>query len=382
MDVQYMAPAELIPYGKNAKRHPADQVKLIANSIKQFGFQQPIVVDKDNVVIIGHGRLLASKRLKLKEVPVVKVENLSEDEVRALRLADNSVAESEWNLDLLAQEIADIDLDMGDFGIDLKLDDIETDVEDSDEDEFVDDRPASVRHNVFENQELAQFPANNYYGIPTMMPTQTIGSQMLRFMDFLEVENPGDYIAHFYYDDFKFMQAWRNPDKYIDRLRQFKAVVSPDFSLYTDFPRALQILSCYRRQWVGTYWQRMGLDVIPDVVWGDKKSFDYCFLGIPEGGTVAISTVGVAANKYWNGSEGEMFRDGYNEMIRRIQPSTILFYGDMIEGLEGNIIRCPSYYEQKRALLNAQKGIKDGKKKKEKSAEAPTEETGAETAER
>ena len=59
MDIQYLAPADLIPYGKNAKRHPAEQVKLIANSIKQFGFQQPIVVDKDNVVVIGHGRLLA-----------------------------------------------------------------------------------------------------------------------------------------------------------------------------------------------------------------------------------------------------------------------------------------------------------------------------------
>lgn len=59
MDIQYISPSELVPYGKNAKRHPAEQVKLIANSIREFGFQQPIVVDKNNVVIIGHGRLLA-----------------------------------------------------------------------------------------------------------------------------------------------------------------------------------------------------------------------------------------------------------------------------------------------------------------------------------
>ena len=59
MNVEYIAPGELTPYGKNAKRHPAEQVKRIANSIKEFGFQQPIVVDKDNIVIIGHGRLLA-----------------------------------------------------------------------------------------------------------------------------------------------------------------------------------------------------------------------------------------------------------------------------------------------------------------------------------
>lgn len=361
-----MAPAELIPYGKNAKRHPAEQVKLIANSIKQFGFQQPIVVGKDNVVVIGHGRLLASKRLKLKQVPVVRVDNLTEDQIKALRLADNSVAESEWNLDLLAEEIADIDLDMGDFGIDLDLSEDEdesgNDGEDDGDFDDLDLRPASVKHNVFENQELRQFAADNYYGIPSMYSTQTTGAQMLRFMDWNEVDDPENYIAHFYYDDFKFIQAWRNPDKYVDKLKKFKAVVSPDFSLYTDFPRCLQILSCYRRQWVGAYWQMQGLDVIPDVVWGDEKSFDYCFLGIPEGGTVAVSTVGVANDKYWNGSQGEMFRAGYNEMLKRLSPSTILFYGDMLEGLDGNIIRCPSYYEQKRALLNAQKEVKDGKR--------------------
>ena len=360
MNVEYMAPSELIPYGKNAKRHPAEQVKLIANSIKQFGFQQPIVVDKDNVVVIGHGRLLASKRLKLAQVPVVRVDNLTEDQIRALRLADNSVAESEWNLDLLAEEIADIDLDMGDFGITLDLD-LDDSTDDEDEDDFeVDTQRAAVKHNVFENQERRQFAADNYYGIPSMYATNTVGDQMLRFMDWNEVEDPENYIAHFYYDDFKFIQAWRNPDKYVDRLRKFKAVVSPDFSLYTDFPRALQILSCYRRQWVGAYWQSMGLDVIPDVVWGDEKSFDYCFLGIPEGGTVAVSTVGVANDKTWNGAEGEMFRAGYSEMMKRLAPSTVMFYGDMIEGLEGNIIRCPSYYEQKRALLNKQKGVKNG----------------------
>ena len=62
MDIEYIKPSELIPYSKNAKKHPAEQIRLIANSIREFGFQQPIVVDKDNVVIVGHGRLLASKR--------------------------------------------------------------------------------------------------------------------------------------------------------------------------------------------------------------------------------------------------------------------------------------------------------------------------------
>ena len=109
----------------------------------------------------------------------------------------------------------------------------------------------------------------------------------------------------------------------------------------------MQILSCYRRQWCGAYWQALGLDVIPDVVWGDKESYEFCFDGIPKGGTVAVSSVGVKNDEEWNNKKGQLFIDGYNEMLKRLKPETILFYGKLIDGLEGNIIRIPSYYEEK-----------------------------------
>lgn len=210
-------------------------------------------------------------------------------------------------------------------------------------------RDPSCQHNVFENQELMQFPAESFYGMPEMEPTQTAGDKMCRFMDYNQIpaKERKDYIAHFYYDDYKFMSAWRHPEKYLPRLREFKAVISPDFSLYTDFPRALQILSCYRRQWCGAFWQYSGIDVIPDVVWGDEKSFDYCFDGIPEGGTVCVSTVGCINNKDWNGEQGSMFLAGYNEMIKRLKPKTIIVYGHMLEGLTGNIINIPDYFRAK-----------------------------------
>lgn len=344
MKVTMMRTAMLKPYEKNAKTHPAEQVARIAKSIEEFGWQQPLVVDKDNVVIIGHGRLMAAKKLGQKQVPVVKADSLNEEQIRALRLADNKTAESSWDDGLLRLSLDEItDIDMTDFGFNLNFDD-----DDGDDDlDDVDLRDPSCQHNVFENQERMQFETDSFYGMPKMEPTQTVGDQMLRFMDWKEVSDPENYIAHFYYDDYKFISAWREPDKYIERLKKFKAVVSPDFSLYTDFPRALQILSCYRRQWCGAFWQSQGIDVIPDVVWGDKESFAYCFDGIPKGGTVAVSTVGVANDKQWNDKESDMFRAGYNEMIKRLEPTTILFYGTMIEGCEGNIIRIPSYYEEK-----------------------------------
>ncbi len=371
MDIQYIEPSKLIPYSKNAKKHPAEQVKLIANSIREFGFRQPIVVDSNNVVIIGHGRLLAAKRLKLDKVPVTMIDNLTEDQIKALRLADNSVAESDWNITLLNEELADIDMDMSDFGLSLDLDeddeseDNESDEEEDDDEYDINLMPPAVSHNVFENQELRQFPINNYYGIPVLYPTQTTGDKFLRFMDWNEVDDPENYIAHFYYDDFKFMQAWRNPDKYVEKLRKFKAVICPDFSSYTDFPIVLQILGAYRRNWCGAYWQSLGIDMIPDVQWGDnEETYKWCFEGIPENATVAISSLGVSGKNEWNGTEGDWFKRGFDEMVKRLHPTTILWYGNKVDGCEGNIIHIPSYYEQKRELLNKMKGVKDGKGRK------------------
>lgn len=120
MKIEMRKVSELHPYERNAKKHPKEQIEHIANSIQQFGWQQPIVVDANDVLIIGHGRLLAAKKLKLKEVPVVKVENLTEDQVKALRLADNKLNESEWDNDLLNAELEDLmNFDMADFGFDV-----------------------------------------------------------------------------------------------------------------------------------------------------------------------------------------------------------------------------------------------------------------------
>lgn len=116
--IEYIDPDKLTPYEGNAKLHPDEQVEHIANSIREFGFRQPIVVDADNVVVIGHGRLLAAKKLGLEIVPIVRADDLTEAQVKALRLADNKTNESEWDLDLLDDELLSLKdvLNMEDFG--------------------------------------------------------------------------------------------------------------------------------------------------------------------------------------------------------------------------------------------------------------------------
>ena len=118
--IEYLPVDALKPYSRNAKKHPDEQVEHIANSIREFGFRQPLVIDRDGVLVIGHGRLLAAKKLGLKTVPCVRADDLTDEQVKALRLADNKTNESAWDDDLLNLELDDIfDLDMEDFGFDL-----------------------------------------------------------------------------------------------------------------------------------------------------------------------------------------------------------------------------------------------------------------------
>ena len=121
MIITYKKTAELVPYDKNAKLHDEKQIKNVANSISRFGWQQPIVIDENGVVVIGHCRLEAAKKLKLKEVPVTVASGLTEDEIKELRIADNKTNESPWDLGLLAEDIEGLSFD----GFDFDMPDVE-----------------------------------------------------------------------------------------------------------------------------------------------------------------------------------------------------------------------------------------------------------------
>lgn len=119
MQVVEMPIKDIIPYENNAKKHDTTQINNIVQSILDFGFVQPVVVDEHNNLIIGHGRTEAAKKLKLKVIPAVKLEGLTEEEVNKLRLLDNKLNESEWDLLALEKELAE--LDFSDFDVDFDL---------------------------------------------------------------------------------------------------------------------------------------------------------------------------------------------------------------------------------------------------------------------
>lgn len=117
MDVRCMRTEELIPYERNQKKHNEKQIRDVANSIRRFGWQQPIVVDGKGVIIIGHCRWEAAKLLGAETVPVVCTDDLTEDEVRELRIVDNKTNESPWDFERLETDLAELDFDGFEFDL-------------------------------------------------------------------------------------------------------------------------------------------------------------------------------------------------------------------------------------------------------------------------
>lgn len=139
--------------------------------------------------------------------------------------------------------------------------------------------------------------------------------------------------VHFFLDDAQFIRLWNSPDKYIELLRPFKYICAPDFSLYSNMPKALQIYNHYRKHWIAAYWQELGFSVIPTISWSDESSFEWCFDGEPQNSIIAIGTAGTQQNKKTRAA----FERGYNAMLKRLNPTKILVFGKLPDNLSGNI---------------------------------------------
>lgn len=150
--------------------------------------------------------------------------------------------------------------------------------------------------------------------------------------------------VHFFLDDYQFERLWRKPAEYVDMLKKYKFVLSPDFSLFIDHPKAVQLFSHYKKQWLSAYWESLGITVVPTICWSDSSSFEWCFDGVPEGTVVAVSTKGVMKND----EDKERFLAGYNRMMKKIKPNQILLFGKPIGGLDGDIVEMG--YEMQDAL--------------------------------
>lgn len=106
----------------------------------------------------------------------------------------------------------------------------------------------------------------------------------------LEDQNHLDRMVHFFLYDYRFERVWKNPEADIEKLSRYRAVLSPDFSMYLEMAPVMQMYNVFHNRWCGAYWASKGIRVIPTVNWGDESTFDFCFDGIEKGSVVAVST--------------------------------------------------------------------------------------------
>lgn len=190
----------------------------------------------------------------------------------------------------------------------------------------------------FQNQSKLQgFQTTGKYDFPVVKPVFEIPNRQhyswIGFNEVLSCKEKYNKMVHFFLYDQQFERTWNNLDKYTKMLKRFPAVLSPDFSYFTDSPKALWVWQTYRQRALAAYWQRAGITVIPTVSWSTPDSFDWCFDGLPTNSIIAVSTLGVLNNK----QSTEYFRLGYEEMKRRLTPSEILCYGRIPEWLNGEV---------------------------------------------
>lgn len=178
----------------------------------------------------------------------------------------------------------------------------------------------------------SEFKTAGRYEMP-IIKKQDFDMDTIALVDYRKVkmnDKENDYkTVQFFCHDWHFENVFDEPEKATECLKQYYAVLTPDFSVYTDMPVALQIWSTFKNRWCGAYWQSLGFKVIPTIEWGDERSFEFCFDGIEQGAVVAVAT-------YYRSDE-EGFLKGYNKMMDVIKPSKVICYGKAFAGMKGNI---------------------------------------------
>lgn len=137
--------------------------------------------------------------------------------------------------------------------------------------------------------------------------------------------------VHFFVDDYRFEGIYTHPKRTLEKYRQYAFLLTPDFSIYADMDLWRQLESVAKNRWVGAYWQDNGLTVIPTISWSTPRSFDFCFDGVEQNATVAVSTLGCKRAKL-------QFMRGYDAMLDKLNPKTIICFGNPFSEMKGNIV--------------------------------------------
>lgn len=245
---------------------------------------------------------------------------MTDEERRAYALAHNRTAElSEWDAVIRDAEILDIDnIDMSAFGFDIP------DGGDDDEGYYGDERERT--YNEYNLKEYDRSRVAGPFELPVLRKCSFVPRELIGFNYVLSTKDHSKGV-HFFIDDYQFERVWNDPQTYLSKLADFPCVLTPDFSLYADMPMAMKIWNVYRSRLIGQMAADFGMQVIPTLQWAGEDTLDWVFDGIENGGTVAVSTVGVMADK----DAYKLFVSGLERAMIEVEPKTVVLYGTEID---------------------------------------------------
>jgi hypothetical protein len=183
--------------------------------------------------------------------------------------------------------------------------------------------------------------SENCWGIPEVRgTTEPLAPQWSLTFDALRTEvrrkrslPAGQGVVTFFTEDYRFEQLWTSPDRFLTYMDTGNWALTPDFSLYTDWPPAVHLWQIYRSRWLGQYWQDKGLKVIPTVSWASPSSYEYCFLGLPRHSVLAVSTIGVLKHQ----DTRTLWEAGFRHMVETLSPIQVLCCGALPSGFDPGV---------------------------------------------
>lgn len=185
---------------------------------------------------------------------------------------------------------------------------------------------------IFKFNLLKHCQTTGKYDLPIIRRVDCIPDAVLSFNYAKSCVMPYYYYIHFFIDDYQFERIWNNTEKYVSLLKRFKGIIAPDFSTYSNMPKAQQIFQVYKSRLIAAYCQHLGMNVIPTVSWSDLDSLEWSLEGLPTHSTIAISTNGCI-----NKDTKETFIQCYKKVIEKLKPTKIIVIGRMIEEIKSDI---------------------------------------------
>ncbi len=183
------------------------------------------------------------------------------------------------------------------------------------------ERSSHARLDVFKSELVQGARFSPVYEFPLLEPVNFRPNQALPFEKVYKATNCNHWV-HFYTHDRHFECVWNSPGRYLPVFQRFAGVITPDFSLYREMPLSMQIWNTYRNRAIAFWLQREGVPTVPNVRWGDERTYEFAFEGLPTGGTVAVSAHGTLQKK----ADRDYFKKGLACMVERLQPQTVITY--------------------------------------------------------